>query len=402
MSIGLKIVCLGLTALLVLSSCSDDDDDTEGSELTTTPPGALEPGKSLTLDGDKNAEVKLNDKCAGVTLYQLDGDTLKQADIKTNDKGEVAGVFYISRAKVPADCKLLIGTKEHATVSSAAQNPAAGMFTFIGKWQRGNKGDELQVELGAKPSKAARLFLSVDGGAKWTEHKDLKWQEDEQANQSSLTYNKDNTAHNQVMLMVDGHWSFLAVPAVEAVNPHRAFKVSHIWTAEATQVKVDGIATEERVDCMTGLTALHLGNDGVRSLLTSGTSLTPAAKGELDFILVGTPNNECDYVLDIGAARVVLAITADSNVPSLDAVKIKGDASSRGIKVTLPSKPDDIDNDIVLHVASGDQWVQVNDTKTWTKNPITVDDVIYGANHVLLKTTKDKTDYWLYPAVTYE
>ena len=391
-----RIVGCVLAALLVLSSCGDDADEPEGSKPSTQEPDGNGPGKTLTLDGDKNAEVKLNDKCAGVMLYQLDGDTLKQADIKTDDQGKVTGIFYISRGDVPADCKLLVGKKEHATGSSSAQNPAAGLLTFLGKWQGGNKGDELQIELGAKPEKSARLFLSVDGGTKWTEHKDLKWQADEQANKSSLTYNTSNTAHNQAMLVVDGNWSFLAVPAVEAVNTHRSFKVSSIWPTEATQVRIDGIAKEEKVSCMTGFTALHLGNDGVQSLLTSGIALTPADKGELDFILVGTPNTNCHYVVDIGGARVVLAVTADSNVPTLSSpITITGNATTSGITVTLPSKPSSIDDDIVLYVSSGDQWTQ-DSTKTWTTDDITVANIIFGANHVLLKTTKSDTDYWLY------
>ena len=402
MSFITKILCC-VAVLLLLQGCDDEGGDNFKPSTSTKLPDKRESGKPFNITGAaKNAKIKLNDKCVGVTLYQLQGDVLSQGEFTTDDKGEAAEIFYVSRGAVSSDCELMIGEEKFSIDGNSASNPAAGLVKFIGKWQHGNKTDELQVELGAKPEKSARLFLSVDGGAKWTEHKDLKWEGDKQANKSSLTYNTTNTDHNRVMLMVDGQWSFMAVPAVEQVHTNRAFVASNIWQQGEVKVKIDGIATEERVSCMQGLTAFYQDAEGaVTQFNTAGLSLTPDKDGNLDIIFtgVGSPNDKCHYVLSVGGAMAVLDVKADSDVPAINAVQFEKHDNDKKFKVALHAKPDGIEEEIELYIFNPTffSWAKHTDTKTWTADYIMTDvSWVQDMHRILLKIKKGKTHYWIY------
>ncbi len=402
MSLIVRMLASGVAVLFLMLTRCETEIKVHGKEgKEPAVPESIETGKSLSLDGDRDTEITLNDKCAGVTLYQLDGDTLKQSDIKTNAEGEATGVFFLSRVAVPTGCKLLVGEEEYEVVGSTKKNHAAGLLKALGKWQRGEEGDELQVELGVEPSVAARLFVSVNEGRKWTEQRDLRWQEDAQTNKSALLYNVQNITHNQAMLQVGEHWSFLAVPAVEQVHINRLFRVSGIWAEEEVRVKIDGFPQQRGDSCMRGLTAFYLDDDGVMTQFdTDGLTLTPDADGDLNIIFAarGTavPRDDCDYVLSVGGALAVLDLQVDDSAPRSSDLSV-AEANNK-VQITLPALPAGIGTAIVMYVldAAFFNW-EKHSTTVWQEGDVATEiDWVAEMSHVLLKVSRNGTDYWLY------
>lgn len=398
-----RMLSYGVTALLLSLYACDREDEDEKPSLTDTGtvelPENLFTGRQFDIkSAASEVAIKLTDSCTGAELYQLQGDKLQKGALKTNAKGEATGIFYISRTTLPDKCKLAIGDEQFAISSSVADDNAAhGLINFLGKWQRKeDTGNELQIGLGAKPQAAAQLFVTVDGGNKWQQHQNLLWQEDQQANKTSLTYNSQNTAHNQALLQVGEHWSFIAVPATEQVFMQRMFKVSNIWHQGEVQVKVDGIAAGEAKACMSGINAFHIHGGKVQQFTTNGLTLTPDASGSLDnILLIGTANANCAYVLRVGGALTVLDVGNDSAVPSISEINLTMNNSK--VQVTLPPQPTGVDANIELYVLDEFlEWHQ-DDVTAWA-TPISTE-IGWGGDklhHALLKVTKSKTDYWFY------
>ena len=386
-------------ALLVTLYACDFANEPDKKPVPAVEAETLVPGEMLNIKATKaNTDVELTSNCTGVELYQLQGDKLQKDGITTDAEGAIADVFYISRATIPSECKLEVGNQQFNLSSSIAEdNTAHGLINFLGKWRRqGDTNDQLQVGLGEKPSATARLFVSTDGGQKWEEHTDLQWTN---TNTSSLTYNAENTDHNQVLLQVGKHWSFIAVPATETVFMHRMFKVSNIWHVDKdVLVKVDGIATDTETRCMAGFSAFHIHADKVQQFTTNGLTLTPDASGSLDnILLMGTPVANCTYVLHVGGALSVLSMGNDSDIPSINAITLAANDSNK-VQVTLPAtKPDGIDANIELYVLDEFLEWHKDDVTEWVTTPIATDvDWVDAMHHALLKITKSKTDYWFY------
>lgn len=410
-----KIFCIPLLLLLVLSACGDGGNK---NELATSDQPGL-PDKLITNEkidikgAQADTTLKLSSACAaaGVALYQLQGNSLKKG-ATTNTNGDAAGIFFISRTQPSADCKLQIGTSS-ATIAIAENNKAAGLIKFLGKWQRrDDTGDELQVGLGKKPADTARLFASVDGGTTWQEQKDLDWQSSLRANKTKLTYNTQNTAHNQVLLQVGEHWTFLSAPTATTVVVGKTFKIDNIWQADATKIKVEGIPTDAGEDagiaCMQEAAAFHYDGSAIKSISTNGIMLPPDTDGSIAGLLLGSAAaaTNCTYVLRVGAAMLPLNFDTDSNFPSSSGITIGSNKQSTPtLEVSLPQRPAGIVETIELHVFDPLDFLwKKDDDNRWIdgggKLATTVGwDNDFSKNkayRILLKVTKAAVPYWLY------